>query len=160
MDGKQNCFLYCVREGRTRFFNHNHRSREQHADNSHNQPIFHSQSRQPTTSRYPPAGNVKLTAHHKKRERPNQGVNSRLILKERAAARRYYTAEESKWLRQHRRKVKEATDIYQVTLLEGIHFESRVLRLLTVALIVLTGMLATFAYPSFIAYLRLIGWLK
>ncbi len=77
-----------------------------------------------------------------------------------AAQTGHYTKQQRSWLRQHQRKVEEATKIYQIGLLESIRSESKTLMWLTVALIFLTGVLAFFALSSFIQYLHLIGWLK
>jgi hypothetical protein len=62
----------------------------------------------------------------------------------------HYTHQQQAWLRQHRRKVAEATQIYQIVLLEAIRSESRVLKWLTVALIGATIALAIFSYIQYL----------
>jgi hypothetical protein len=70
-----------------------------------------------------------------------------------------YTIEQLSWLSSHRRKVEEATKLYEIGLLESISSESKRLTKLTVALIFLTLVLAALALPPFIQFLRVIGWL-
>jgi hypothetical protein len=77
-----------------------------------------------------------------------------------AADAGHYTQEQMEWRKANKHKFEEATEIYQIALLESLHSESKMLRWLTVALIVLSMALTAFALPSFIQYLRLIHWIS
>ena len=58
-----------------------------------------------------------------------------------AATLGHYTPEQSAYRTANQHKFEEATAIYQITLLESVQFESRLLRWLTMTLIGLTAAL-------------------